>query len=151
MSFTFFQQEHDHKIQKSWFNSNGWCRNKKFLLETAEKISWWQSLIYLLKGIRSQFFHANLQVVRLKKFQLSNKTATDQQDIFRPTCSGNDVFLRLNSSLRTLKTHRNLLKRVFDQCHSISGGNTSGTPKPTDQFFVILHESSKNVKIFRNL
>ena len=38
-----------------------------------------------------------------------NKTPADQQDIFRPNCSSNDIYLRLKSSHYTMKTLRGLM------------------------------------------
>ena len=38
-----------------------------------------------------------------------NKMPADQQDIFFPNCSSNDIFLRLKSSHRTMKTLRGLM------------------------------------------
>ena len=56
-----------------------------------------------------------------------NKTPADQQDIFRPNCSSNDIFLRLKSSHYTMKTLRGLMEKgltLFEYCYAISEGNT---------------------------
>ena len=54
---------------------------------------------------------------RLEKYNtyttqmFENKTPADQQDIFRPNCSSNDIFLRLKSSHYTMKTLRGLMEK----------------------------------------
>ena len=51
----------------------------------------------------------------------------DQQDIFRPNCLSNDIFLRLKSSHYTMKTLRGLMEKsltLFEKCYAISEGDT---------------------------
>ena len=73
--------------------------------------------------------------------RFDNKTPPDQQDIFRPNCSSNDIFLRLKSSHCTMKAHRCLMKKgltLFEKCHAISEGNTSRRHRTPIWFFVRL-------------
>ena len=42
-----------------------------------------------------------------------NKMSANQQDIFRPNCSSNDIILRLKSRRCTIKTQKSLMKKVL--------------------------------------
>ena len=60
--------------------------------------------------MNGETLHKNLHEM-ITSTGLENKTPADQQDIFRPNCPNNDIFLRLKSSHYTMKKLRGLMEK----------------------------------------
>ena len=71
------------------------------------------TLFTAYKNSEKHYIRYTLQHIKLIKchFFGLNKTPADQEDIFRPNCSSNDIFLRLKSSNYTMKTLRGLMEK----------------------------------------
>ena len=98
--------EHDTMTPKEFLKLTESTCAKAFETLKNQSLKVEASVDELINTLKSQVRGAKLLFYFLK----NNKTPADQQDIFRPNCSSNDIFLRLKSSHCTMKTHRGLMK-----------------------------------------